>query len=223
MPKDASSLQKRTLSSCLIVPLFIASIYFGGIIFFALMFAILFISFDEWSKMADKSPTQSKDCVYGSAYIALGLGSLFLLRILPADAVFVTLSLFFMIWACDTGAYFSGKIIGGKKLCPSVSPGKTWAGLVGGVLAGGLVGYACHVVFGIYDSILMAVILGVVVSLAGQGGDLIISKYKRYVGVKDTGTIIPGHGGVLDRLDSILLAAPIYFLVMFFMNETVSL
>lgn len=221
--KKLTSLQLRVLSSFILVPVFVLSIYLGGFIFFLLMAALLFISFDEWSKMAQKSPTTGKDCIYGSAYLAIGLSSLFLLRLLPAEAAYVTLSLFFIIWACDTGAYFSGKIFGGKKLCPSISPGKTWAGLIGGVLAGGLIAYICHIVFGIYGTPVMAVNLGLTVALAGQGGDLIISKYKRYVGVKDTGTLIPGHGGILDRIDSILLAAPIYLIFIFSINDTVSL
>lgn len=216
-----SSFQLRALSSMVIVPTVMLSIYFGGVIFFIFMSALLFFSFDELTKMAEHSKTRAKDCTYGSAYLAIGLGSLFLLRVLPEDAVYVTLSLFFIIWACDTGAYISGKTIGGKKLCPSISPGKTWAGLIGGVLAGGVVGYLCHIVFGIYETSIMGFIIGLSLSLTGQAGDLTISKYKRYVGVKDTGTIIPGHGGILDRIDSILLASPVYLIFLFFLNDTV--
>ncbi len=222
IPDDLTPLQLRILSSCVIVPVFILSIYFGGIIFFIFMTTILFVSFDELSKMAEKSPTRNKDCALGSAYLAIGLGALFLLRLLPEDAVLLTLTLLFIIWACDTGAFFSGKIVGGKKLCPSISPGKTWAGLIGGVVAGAIVAYLCHNIFEIYNSVLGTVFIGVFVSIAGQVGDLLISKYKRYVGVKDTGTLIPGHGGILDRIDSLLLAAPIYLVLIIFLHEATS-
>lgn len=216
---DLTPFQLRVLSSCVIVPTFILSIYFGGIVFFAFMSAILFVSFDELSNMAEKSPTRNRDCAIGSAYLAIGLGSFFLLRILSEDATYLTLTLLFIIWACDTGAFFSGKTFGGKKLCPSISPGKTWAGLIGGVTAGAIVAYICHLTFGIYNSPASAIFTGLLISLAGQGGDLLISKYKRYVGVKDTGKIIPGHGGILDRVDSLLLAAPIYLICIIYLHE----
>lgn len=221
-PKKLSSLQLRTLSSCLIVPIFIASIYFGGMVFFALMSVLLFISFDELSKMADKSPTKTKDCVFGTAYLCIGLGALVLLRLLPVDSALLTLALIFMIWACDTGAYFAGKTFGCKKLCPSISPGKTWEGLIGGVLASAIVAYLFHRYLGLYISAPVAIFIGVLIALLGQIGDLMISKYKRYIGVKDTGTIIPGHGGVLDRLDSLLLASPIYLICTIYLHGTVS-
>ena len=219
IPDDLTPFQLRLLSSCVIVPTFLLSIYFGGIIFFLFMSAILFFSFDELSKMAEKSATRSKDCAMGSAYLAVGLGALFLLRLLPEDAAYLTLSLLFIIWACDTGAYFSGKFFGGKKLCPSISPGKTWAGLFGGVGAGIAVALLCHFVFGIYSGIFGTIFIGLLISVAGQAGDLVVSKYKRYVGVKDTGTLIPGHGGILDRVDSLLLAAPVYLILIIFLHE----
>ncbi len=219
IPDTLNSFQLRVLSSCVIVPVFIFSIYCGGIIFFIFMSALLFTSFDELSKMAEKSSTKTKDCIYGSAYLSIGLACLFLLRLLTEDAAFLTLALLFIIWACDTGAYFSGKTFGGKKLCPTISPGKTWAGLIGGVVAGGLVACLCHFYLGLYHSIAAALFIGILTSIAGQIGDLIISKYKRYVDVKDTGTIIPGHGGVLDRIDSLLLAAPIYLVAVIFLHE----
>ena len=219
---NLSSLQQRVLSSCIMVPTFMLSIYFGGVLYFVLISVILFIAYDEWSKMADKSKTKTKDCLWGSAYLTVGLATLFLMRVLPTDAMLVTLALFFIIWSCDTGAYFSGRKFGKKKLCPTISPGKTWAGFIGGLVAGGFVGYLCHHVLGIYHSVEAGIFIGAFVALTGQAGDLIISKYKRYVGVKDTGTIIPGHGGVLDRMDSLLLAAPVYLICIIFLHHQVA-
>lgn len=210
--KDLSPFQQRVMSACVIVPVFILAIYWGGIIFFALMALMLMVSFDEWAKMADKSPTRERDVMIGSAYLAVGLGAFFLLRVLPDHAAFVTLTLIFIIWASDTGAFFSGKLIGGKKLCPTISPGKTWAGFIGGITFGGLVGVGAFYGFGILGGPVSGFIIALITAIAGQAGDLVISKYKRYVGVKDTGTLIPGHGGILDRIDSLLLASPIYMM-----------
>ena len=114
--------------------------------------------------------------------------------------------LLLVLWATDSGAYFVGRLIGGARLAPRISPGKTWAGFFGGTTSGALVGLATSIA--VQDvSIIRTVLASVFVSLAGQGGDLAISAVKRRFGVKDMGTIIPGHGGVLDRLDSLLFGA----------------
>lgn len=118
------------------------------------------------------------------------------------------LGLFAVIWSTDTGAYFAGKTIGGPKLAPSISPGKTWAGLVGGVAAATvaalLVGH-----FADLQPLWVIALAGALVSLVGQIGDLGKSKVKRHFGVKDSGTLIPGHGGIIDRLDSTLATLPL--------------
>lgn len=215
-----TSFQQRVISSCVIVPVFLLAIYFGGVLYFLLMGFILATSFNEWMEMAEKSTSRNKLSFIGSVYLALGLGAFFVLRLLPVEQViFITLALMVMIWACDTGAYFSGKLIGGKKLCPTISPGKTWAGLIGGLTASGLVAVLFHNYWGFYGSITMAFVLGVVIGGAGQIGDLVISFLKRKVGVKDTGTLIPGHGGVLDRVDSLILAAPVYLMFLYFITD----
>jgi len=122
------------------------------------------------------------------------------------------LYVFFIVWLCDVGAYFAGKGFGKNKLFPSVSPGKTWEGFIGGVLAGILVAVAIHYVFG-HFSLGEWIILGIVVSLTSVVGDLVESSFKRYFKVKDSSNIIPGHGGFLDRLDSFIYALPFYILL----------
>lgn len=215
-----TSFQQRVISSCVIVPVFLLCIYFGGFLYFLLMGFILAASYNEWLLMAEKSEAQTRLIIIGSAYLALGLGAFFVMRMLPIEqAMYITLALMGMIWACDTGAYFSGKLIGGKKLCPKISPGKTWAGLIGGLTASGLVAVLFHHYGGFYGTTVMAFILGVFIGGAGQIGDLVISVLKRKVGVKDTGTLIPGHGGVLDRVDSLILAAPVYLVFLYFVTD----
>lgn len=122
--------------------------------------------------------------------------------------------LFLVVWLTDTGAFAAGKLIGGPKLWPAVSPNKTWSGAVGGVIAGCGAGVALSLAWGEpYMDLGTAVIAAFVVSVAGQIGDLGESAWKRHFNVKDSGGIIPGHGGVMDRLDSLIVAAPVLALV----------
>jgi len=130
-----------------------------------------------------------------------------------------------VVAACDAGAYFAGRAYGKHKLAPFISPGKTVEGAVGGVLAGVLMAFLVRSIFTLAwpetlpagDGIawLMTGVAGIILSLAGIVGDLIESLLKRDAAVKDTGTLIPGSGGVLDRIDSHLLAIPtLYYLLL---------
>ncbi|WP_419808167.1 phosphatidate cytidylyltransferase [Sphingomonas sp.] len=111
-----------------------------------------------------------------------------------------------LVWMTDIGAYFSGRAIGGPKLWPSVSPNKTWAGLIGGVAAASLFGGAMHVFAGLPLRLTLAT---PALAVLAQGGDLYESALKRRAGVKDSGTLLPGHGGVMDRLDGLVPVAPL--------------
>jgi len=113
--------------------------------------------------------------------------------------------LFALVWAADTGAYVAGRLIGGPKLAPLISPNKTWAGLAGCVLSAALVGVAVAYLAGSDDHLTLAA-LSAVIGLVSQGGDLFESAIKRHFGVKDSSHLIPGHGGILDRVDALLAA-----------------
>jgi phosphatidate cytidylyltransferase len=120
--------------------------------------------------------------------------------------------MFAVICATDIFAYFAGKNFGGPKLMPSVSPNKTWAGLGGGVAASMIIGFLSSFMFsgGVFFFIFTSAFLAIV----EQSSDLLESRFKRHFGVKDSGNIIPGHGGVLDRFDGMMLVAPtVLFLV----------
>jgi phosphatidate cytidylyltransferase len=118
-----------------------------------------------------------------------------------------------IVWAADTGAYFAGRKLGRHKLSPRISPNKTIEGLAGGALAGVLVGVVGGVVAGTATAKLPAVALvALAVVLASAVGDLFESLLKRHAGVKDSGDLIPGHGGLLDRMDSVLAALPVFVL-----------
>ncbi len=122
----------------------------------------------------------------------------------------LTLSLFIIVWAADVGAFFFGRRFGRVKLAPQISSGKTWEGVIGGLataaLAAALAGIGLGVAVGAFVAIALAVTLVSVI------GDLTVSMFKRNVGLKDSGRLLPGHGGVLDRIDSLAAAAPIFFI-----------
>jgi phosphatidate cytidylyltransferase len=115
-----------------------------------------------------------------------------------------------IVWAADVGAYFSGKLFGRVKLAPSISPGKTWEGVFGGLVMVLILAFA----FAMYSDIDPAVLLPFCVAVAAVSivGDLTVSMFKRTAGVKDSGQLFPGHGGILDRIDSVSSAAPVFAL-----------
>ncbi len=130
-----------------------------------------------------------------------------------ASGEWLVLLLLFIIWAADTGAYFSGRMWGRHKLAPSISPGKTREGLLGGVLLALLVAQLLAYPSGLFTVPSLALLtVTMVTALVSAAGDLFISIHKRTSGVKDSGQIFPGHGGVLDRFDSLLAGAPFFAL-----------
>jgi phosphatidate cytidylyltransferase len=117
------------------------------------------------------------------------------------------------VWATDIGAYAVGRTVGGPRLWPQVSPKKTWSGLIGGAIAAGVVGFVTSWLLG-NDHALVLIVAGFAVAIVSQGGDLAESAVKRRFGVKDAGTLIPGHGGLLDRVDGLIAAAPVLAVAM---------
>jgi phosphatidate cytidylyltransferase len=115
----------------------------------------------------------------------------------------IILLLFLIAWAADTGAYAFGRLIGGPKLAPVLSPNKTWAGFIGGVFCAALVG-AGFALFIKESGLMILTISAVILGIISQCGDLLESRIKRLFQVKDAGSLIPGHGGLLDRVDSLL-------------------
>ncbi len=119
------------------------------------------------------------------------------------------------VWAMDTGAYAFGKTIGGPKMCPKISPKKTWAGLIGGMLTAALWGAFCSR-FSEVPQYVPVMIVSAILGGVSQGGDLFESWIKRYLNVKDSSNLIPGHGGVFDRMDALLAVAPIVVIILVF-------
>ena len=143
---------------------------------------------------------------WGIPYIALPGLALILIRQSPEYGLFAVLWLFAVVWSADTLAYVFGRLIGGPKLAPAISPNKTWAGLVGAI-SGGVVASAAMGWYGALPTVWPLLVAGGVLAVLEQLGDLFESAAKRRFGVKDAGRIIPGHGGVLDRVDGLIFAA----------------
>ncbi len=130
----------------------------------------------------------------------------------PATGPAYVLFLFVLVWAADSGAYFAGRRFGRRKLAARVSPGKTWEGVAGGAGASLLVALGGAFIFNLsFTATLIFMILCAVVVVISVVGDLLESLFKREAGVKDSGRFLPGHGGALDRIDSITAAAPVFY------------
>ena len=161
-----------------------------------------------------KSLVESAVLIFGPLYIGLTLGHLLLTRSLT-DGAFLIFFVFLVTWASDTGAYYVGTSLGRRKLSPVMSPNKTVEGLVGGVLLGLISALVARAWFLPSFTVADCVITGLLLPMAGLVGDLAESALKRSAGVKDSGWVLPGHGGMLDRIDSLLLTAPTFYYYVF--------
>lgn len=161
---------------------------------------------------------------FGFFYVCFLISHIYLIREYTYGNVFIWLA-FISAWGCDTGAYFTGVTIGKHKLIPTLSPKKTIEGSVGGiVVATGLAviyGLLIQHYFTLEDVniVLLCGMTGFVGSILSQIGDLAASAIKRYTGIKDFGKLIPGHGGIIDRFDSVLLTAPAVYYIMLFLIQ----
>lgn len=156
--------------------------------------------------------------ILGVPYISLGVGALVWFYALTNSLLLVWF--FLVVWGVDVGAYLVGTTVKGPKLAPSVSPNKTWSGLIGGVCLSALISYGYFELLGIALAAPFAVFAALLAVIA-QCGDLIESKIKRHLNLKDSSDLIPGHGGIFDRIDGLIFAAPfaivgfiVFFVVM---------
>jgi phosphatidate cytidylyltransferase len=173
------------------------------------MFATVVVAFILYG-FSDARPSATAAIsltLLGVVWVGGGFGCLMLLRAIPEDGRLVIFTVLIAVFADDTAAYFVGRTIGRHKMAPRISPGKSWEGFVGGTIAAMAVAF-----FAMYDqgylTDLEALALGATVAFSSTLGDLFESAIKRDLGVKDSGRILAGHGGMLDRVDSILWAGP---------------
>jgi phosphatidate cytidylyltransferase len=160
-----------------------------------------------------QSATQSFGVtLLGVAWVGGGIGCLLLIRDIPEFGFWAVMAVLFTVFAADTGAFFVGRTFGRHRMAPAISPKKSWEGLVGGLVAA--VGMAFVILYKDRDEFLtipQSLVLGLVIAIAAVLGDLFESAIKRDLDVKDSGNLLGGHGGVLDRLDSLLWAGPAAF------------
>lgn len=204
LPKDASKrseLLVRTASGIAMILIAVLALWMGSWVFALLLAAIGVLMAMEMNALVRNLGADIK--VLSVAYILFPLGGMLALRHGP-HGFGLALWTLAIVWATDICAYFAGRYFGGPKLAPAISPSKTWSGLAGGVVGAGLIGPIIASQMGLP---LACYILGAPLGLLAQGGDLFESWLKRKAGVKDSGNLIPGHGGVLDRLDGVVPVA----------------
>ena len=160
---------------------------------------------------------------FGVPYLGMAAVALLWLRADPVAGWPNTIFILCIVWGSDIGAYMIGRLCGGPKLAPSVSPGKTWSGAAGGLAAAALAGIAVAACFSAGFSPSHVAELAVGLGIVSQAGDLLESALKRHFGVKDSGRIIPGHGGLLDRVDAVLAVAPVAAVLAFSVGRGVVL
>jgi phosphatidate cytidylyltransferase len=206
----------RIVSAAILGPILVAAIWFGfpWIDLVAAVAAPLIVS--EWLRLTRGRPAQR---IVALAYAVAALVGLLWLRHQPAHGRETVLWIVACVWATDIGAYFVGRSAGGAKLAPSISPGKTWSGLLGGMAWAAVASAALGYAFGLGETFPLAAI-GAGLAVVDQVGDLVESAAKRRAGVKDSGTLIPGHGGLLDRIDGLVAVIVVVALVRLLVGGT---
>lgn len=176
---------------------------------FALIFVFVGTLVPMFLTLAGKLPEiEVRYTAFGTVYILLPSVALIWLRGDSDEGRLIVIWMLLVVWASDIGAYFAGRAIGGPKMAPRLSPNKTWSGLGGGVLLAVLTSALVANFSGQAEALQLA-LFGGVLAVVGQIGDVFESSIKRRYNKKDSGVLIPGHGGVLDRLDSLLFVAPV--------------
>jgi phosphatidate cytidylyltransferase len=174
---------------------------------FLLTFVLAFV-FAAVSETRQSTTVAVAATIFGAAWIALGLGHVLLLREFENYGRLALITVLLTVFVTDTFAYVGGRIAGRHKMSPVVSPGKTWEGFLAGAVAGVLTTFIALYEESVFADTWRSLALGAVIVAAGTLGDLFESLVKRDLGTKDTGRVLLGHGGVLDRVDSLLFAAP---------------
>ncbi len=183
-------------------------------IFYPLILMIVSSLFVWWKA---KGETYRQLLVFGVPYIALGIGAMAWFYTLFGPLA--TLWLLLAVWSVDIGGYVVGCTVKGPKLAPKISPNKTWSGLLGAMIFAIAVSFAFayYNIPGYENTYIYYVIFGAALAVVAQAGDLLESKIKRVLNVKDSSNLIPGHGGMFDRIDGLLVTAPVLLIVLYVM------
>jgi len=198
----------RVASAAVLVPVAVGCIWLGGIVFHLLILAATVGLCAEACALHRGGHGGVLLLCAALVYVVIAAASLLWLRTDPLAGLQNMLFLVLVVWSADIGAYLIGRLLGGPRLAPRLSPGKTWSGAAGGLLAAVAVGVAAAQIVAASTTPWRAAVLAGALALIAQGGDLLESAVKRRLQIKDTSHLIPGHGGLFDRLDAILAAAP---------------
>jgi len=201
-----SDLATRVASAVILAPIALAAVWHGGIAFTLMVAALMLGLTVEWLALC-RRPGAARLWPAGLMYVALAGAALLWLRTDPVGGRADVMFLLAVVWAGDIGAYLIGRWIGGARLAPRISPGKTWSGALGGLAAAMAAGLLVALVAS-DAAAWRGALVGAALGIVAQAGDLLESYVKRRLEVKDSGHLIPGHGGLFDRLDSVLAAAP---------------
>jgi phosphatidate cytidylyltransferase len=206
----SSDLKVRIISAIVMVTIAGFAFFVGGLVFSAFVSGIALWALWEWWGLTAKIAESGWARV---VWLAVGIGYIgaaaFIMNVMrnDLDAKMFALGLVGIVIATDVGAYFTGRTLGGKKIAPSISPSKTWSGLFGGMIAAGLLAVVMAAQFPSPMSVSefgLTAAFGALLAIVAQTGDFFESWMKRRAGVKDSGSLIPGHGGVLDRIDGLI-------------------
>jgi phosphatidate cytidylyltransferase len=211
VPRPGRDLWLRVASALVLAPLAVLAAYLGGAWFIGFWLIAAAGVLWEWMGLIAGSralpgATRAGWIAFGALYAGAILAAPLVIRADVAAGFIAMIFLFAVVWATDIGAYFAGRLIGGAKLWPAISPNKTWSGAVAGAIAGTVAALAVAAVAGLHP-IAPIFIVSLLLSVASQFGDLFESALKRRFGVKDASHAIPGHGGFMDRLDGFVAAA----------------
>lgn len=200
-------LKQRVITAAIAIPLLFLFLWLNGWWLGGLVIVLALIGLYEYWKLLIGMERQQdlRWLIGGAAYIVLGFLAFFGVRQVGAMAWLLT-----VIWSTDTAAYEIGRRWGKHKLAPEISPHKTWEGAVAGLVVGSILGMIAALIT-TDAGWFAAFIVSLFISGVGQIGDLVESKVKRLAGVKDSGNLLPGHGGILDRFDSLLLSSMFMF------------
>lgn len=212
-PSPWEGLGTRALSSIILAAIFLAAAWQGGFLFTWLIVLSALMMAREWNALVENEPVGWR--LGGLLYVTVPCAALIWLRNVhfeadPEAGRALVLFTVLAVAMTDIGAYFTGRQIGGPKLAPAISPGKTWAGLGGGIVAAAIAGGIASGFTPYPQSIFLCILMGALLAILAQAGDLFESWVKRHVGAKDSGTLIPGHGGLLDRVDGLTLTVPAF-------------
>lgn len=212
-PSRWEGLATRAASGAVLALVFFGVLWQGGWLFTWLVILAALMMHREWNTLLEKEPVTWR--MAGLFYVTIPCASIIWLRNVHFSenfeaGKFLVLFVVLAVIATDIGAYFAGRAFGKNKMAPVISPNKTWEGLAGGVLAAAVISGFSYGFSPWPAMFITAILCGAVLAILAQGGDLLESYIKRRVGAKDSGTLIPGHGGILDRVDGLVFTVPLF-------------